>query len=404
MCFGPGVGLVGKPQSEHLNEDLQTLLEVSRVINSSLQLEEVLRTVVEQGMQMLGAEAGTVWLEDEEGEWVIPRVVLGPKAAEVKKLRLRWGEGLVGLAMAQGRGSLVEDVTRDPNWASRIDSASGFITRSLICVPLTYNDRGIGALQFVNKLGDQRFTPIDLELATALANQAAVAIEKSRLFEEQHTLLCSIIRAMAAAIDARDPYTRGHSERVSAYALMIADELGLGGRFRERLEWAGLLHDIGKIGVRDEVLLKRERLTTDELDKIRQHPLIGANIIEYMEPKHLLWEVFMAARHHQEKYDGTGYPDGLQGEDIPLVARIVGLADAFDAMTTDRPYGKARPFEVALQEIERCAGTHFDPDVARAFLAAMRRGLQEGRLPPGIGLPRPAADGESEAQTHGIGA
>lgn len=382
-------------QGDNSSEELHILLEVSRVINSSLRLEEVLGTVVEQGMQVLGAEAGTVWLEDADGEWVIPRVALGPKAAEVRNLRLRWGEGLVGLAMAHGRGVLVEDVTKDPAWAARIDNASGFVTRSLLCVPLTFEDRSIGALQFVNKLGGQLFAPVDLELATALANQAAVAIEKSRLFEDQRTFLSSIIRAMAAAIDARDTYTRGHSERVSNYALMAADELGLGGEFRERLEWAGLLHDIGKIGVRDDVLLKRDRLTADEFAKLRQHPVIGANIIEFMEPKYLLREVFMAARHHQEKYDGTGYPDGLKGDDIPLVARIIGLADAYDAMTTDRPYSKARPFEVALQEVERCAGSHFDPDVAGAFATAMRRAMREGRMPPGGVSGAPPATGAS---------
>lgn len=359
--------------SERQVQELYSLLEVSRVIGSSLRLDRVLETVVEQGMRVVGAEAGTVWLVERGGERVVPMVALGPRAEEVKRLWLRPGEGIAGATIARREGILVEDVRRDPNWAARFDSSSGFVTRSLLCVPLLYKEDAIGALQFINKRHDQLFGPGDLALAQALASQAAVAIQNSRLYEERRTMLLSLIRSLTATLDARDPYTAGHSERVTRYSLMIAEEAGMPEEFREALEWGGLLHDIGKIGIRDNILLKQERLTLDEVDKLKEHPAIGANIIDMMEPKHLLHDAKMVARHHQEKWDGSGYPDGLKGEEIPPAARIVAIADAFDAMTTDRPYSKGRPFEEALAEIERCAGTHFDPVFAQAFVRAMRR-------------------------------
>lgn len=362
--------------SERQVQELYSLLEVSRVIGSSLRLDRVLETVVEQGMRVVGAEAGTVWLVEGGGERVVPMVALGPRAEEVKKLWLRPGEGIAGATIARRKGILVEDVRRDPNWAARFDSTSGFVTRSMMCVPLLYKDEAIGALQFINKRHGRLFGPGDLGLAQALASQAAVAIQNSRLYEERRTMLLSLIRSLTATLDARDPYTAGHSERVTRYSLMIAEELGMPEEFREALEWGGLLHDIGKIGIRDNILLKQERLTLEEVGKLKEHPAIGANIIDMMEPKHLLHDAKMVARHHQEKWDGSGYPDGLKGEEIPPAARMVAIADAFDAMTTDRPYSKGRPFEVALAEIERCAGTHFDPVFAHAFVRAMRRHLE----------------------------
>lgn len=226
-----------------------------------------------------------------------------------------------------------------------------------------------------------------------------------RAAEANRSLFISSIRAFAAAIDAKDPYTRGHSERVAAYSRAIARYLGLPKDMQEKVWIAGVLHDVGKIGVQDRVLLKQGVLTPEEFDQMKQHPVIGADIIE---PISALTDMIPGIRWHHEAWNGTGYPDKLQGEQIPLMARIIGVADTFDAITTNRPYQTASTPEYAIETIKKLTGTKFDAKVVKAFLLAWeseRLGNQpkpaqvaeppaQGALPAGpapVLPPRPAA-------------
>ena len=188
-----------------------------------------------------------------------------------------------------------------------------------------------------------------------------------RAAEANRSLFISSIRAFAAAIDAKDPYTRGHSERVAAYSRAIARYLGLPKDMQEKVWIAGVLHDVGKIGVQDRVLLKQGVLTPEEFEQMKQHPVIGADIIE---PISALTEMIPGIRWHHEAWNGTGYPDKLQGEQIPLMARIIGVADTFDAITTNRPYQTASTPEYAIETIKKLTGTKFDAKVVKAFLLA----------------------------------
>lgn len=176
------------------------------------------------------------------------------------------------------------------------------------------------------------------------------------------------IQSLAATLDAKDPYTHGHSQRVADIAMAIARKLQLSTKDLEAVHYAGLLHDIGKIGVQDEVLNKEGRLTEEEWEKIRSHATIGADIVKRVR---FLDGVSAIIRHHHESYDGTGYPDGLKGEEIPLGARILGVADAFDAMTTERPYRKALSLDIAVAELKRNSGQQFDPRVVQAFIESV---------------------------------
>lgn len=196
-------------------EELEKLLRVSMVLNSTLRLEEVLVMVLDQAMDTLQAEAGTLWLFTEDGAELLPLVARGPKGDALKGLRLKRGEGLAGQVADSMEPILVSDVTKDPRWASRFDAATGFITRSILCVPMVNKGKSIGCLQLVNKLGGQLFTERDLHLSMSLAGQSAVVIENSQLYSRLDLLLTSLIRTLSSALDARDPYTRGHSERVS---------------------------------------------------------------------------------------------------------------------------------------------------------------------------------------------
>jgi putative nucleotidyltransferase with HDIG domain len=195
-------------------------------------------------------------------------------------------------------------------------------------------------------------------------------------------LFISTIKSLAAAIDAKDPYTRGHSDRVARLSLAIAREMSLDRQNVERVQIAALLHDVGKIGLDDAVLRKPERLSEEEYGLVKRHPTMGANI---MEPIKQLKDIIPGIRHHHEAFDGSGYPDGLAGGEIPLIARIISVADTFDAMTSDRLYQKAMDDEFVTKTLVRLSGTRFDPNVVQVFITSLSKsgGLQRAAMAGG---------------------
>ena len=205
--------------------------------------------------------------------------------------------------------------------------------------------------------------------------EVTVQERTKQLFDKHQELRIAYIqtiKALAEAVDAKDPYTRGHAERVGVYASKMGRELGLPRDQIERVYIAGVLHDLGKIGVRDAVILKPEKLTDAEYDEIKQHPVIGARILQQVE---FLADVVPCVRHHHEWYDGStrGYPDRLIGDQIPLPSRIILVADTVEAMTSDRPYRKALPLDAVLAEIRRFSGSQYDPNCASAMLRLLER-------------------------------
>ncbi len=197
--------------------------------------------------------------------------------------------------------------------------------------------------------------------------------EELELTAEQFKEMTSqIIETIARTIDAKDPYTNGHSRRVAHYSVLIGQQMGLSEEDILFLRYAALLHDIGKIGIPDSILQKPGELTDEEYHTIKQHPQIGAEILKGAP---LLKGVVVGARYHHEKWDGTGYLEGLSGEDIPLFARIIGVADTYDTMITDRPYHKAESKRAALDEVRRCGGTQFDPTIAKIMIDIISKEL-----------------------------
>jgi putative nucleotidyltransferase with HDIG domain len=194
------------------------------------------------------------------------------------------------------------------------------------------------------------------------------------LYTKMRKVYLDTIRALAAAIDAKDPYTKGHSERVAETSIALAQELNLSDRDIENIEYTALLHDIGKIGIADNILGKNSSLTNKEFDKIKEHTVMGAKIIE---PVDFLKNSYKAIYHHHEKYNGKGYPDGLKSEDIPLSARIIAVADAYDAMGSDRPYRKKLSKDKILKELRDQSGKQFDPEVVKAFISVLKRKREE---------------------------
>jgi len=233
----------------------------------------------------------------------------------------------------------------------------------LAVVPLLVGKESPGALALFNRPGEEFGSP-EAKLLRSSANACAVFIENRRLYRELHRMMLDLVRALASSVDAKDPYTCGHSVRVALASRELAAELGLDEQQVELAYMAGLLHDIGKIGTPEGILSKDGNLGPTERRVIAQHPVVGGRILRGIKP---LEAVRQAVLHHHERFDGAGYPDGLAGEAIPLLARIVGLADAFDAMTSDRPYRPRLPLDVVMAEIRRHSGTQFDPRIVEAF-------------------------------------
>ncbi|WP_022853528.1 HD domain-containing phosphohydrolase [Thermodesulfatator atlanticus] len=242
--------------------------------------------------------------------------------------------------------------------------------KALLTKPFYIKLEIIGVLVLLRK---ENFTKDDLFIANLVLERSAPLVENFILRESLILNLYDALRALVRALEAKDPYTKQHSERVTQYALAIAKEMGLAEDMCESLRFAGHLHDVGKVGVPDAILLKPGRLAPEEYEIIKQHPLIGAEIVGHMG---LLSDEAQIIKHHHERWDGNGYPYGLAREDIPLLSRILAVADTFDAMTSVRPYRPARSFDDAFAEIVRCAGSQFDPQVVDAFKACFPKILE----------------------------
>lgn len=253
--------------------------------------------------------------------------------------------------------------------------------RAAVCVPSFYKKELIGVLILGEKLSGQPYQEEEISLFVTLANDVAMAVKNAELitdlkssYDREHELFIHTSIALATAIDARDKYTHGHSERVSHYSLVLAAqmiEMGMAEytrEFMETVQLSALLHDIGKIGIRDQILNKPAKLTDEEFEVMKTHVLIGANIVK---PVKGLTHLEDGILYHHERFDGKGYPFGLKGKDIPLLGRIVNVADSYDTMVTARAYKAATPSADAVKELKKCSGSQFDPDLVDVFCKAV---------------------------------
>jgi putative nucleotidyltransferase with HDIG domain len=245
---------------------------------------------------------------------------------------------------------------------------------SVLCVLLRTPRKKLGVLHLDRSPLQKPFTEDDLHLADALAANVSAGIESAQLLRKERNLFFNTITILAQAVELRDNYTGGHTNRVTNYSLLLAKELDLSEEEVHLIKIGTPLHDIGKIGIDDAILRKPGRLTAEEFKTMQSHTVQGAKILETIPDLH---SVIPIVRSHHERWDGRGYPDGLLGEAIPSLARIVAVADAFDAMTSDRPYRKGMPADIAFAEVRKQSGLQFDPKCAEAFLAIRLRLLQE---------------------------
>ncbi|GAB4283063.1 MAG: hypothetical protein Kow0029_28940 [Candidatus Rifleibacteriota bacterium] len=277
---------------------------------------------------------------------------------------------LIKYVRSEEKHQLITNLAESKFAETETIKVAGCKLRDTIVLPLKPRDKLLGVIQVANKKGNLNYRPEDLDLLKILGSQIAFVIQNADLFHNLQRAYIDTLAALTSAIDAKDSYTRGHSERVTDLSMRLGRELGIERTEIEKIKLGGLLHDIGKIGIPEGILNKPGRLNDEEFAVIKSHPELGIRILGKVE---FLAGVVPIIKHHHERFDGKGYPDGLAGENIPLLARIVSVVDTYDAMTTDRPYRKALTTEEALKEINHCSGTQFDPGVASVFIRMIRR-------------------------------
>ena len=353
-----------------------TLQEVGSLLISSLDPRAVRLRAMEAITKLMRAQTGSLLMVDEKRRELFFEVALGQAGAAVKEVGLKIGEGIAGWVAAHGKPAIVQDVLTDKRFQDRVDRKSKFLTRNMICVPVIIKDKVIGVLQAINRKRGGAFTRDDLKLFELFSNQVAIALDNARLYQEIKETFYATRAALAEAIEKRDPYTGGHTHRVLEYSMAIARHMGgVTPEFAELLKLSAVLHDIGKIGVEDRILRKQAPLDAEEADAMKQHPLYGVQILKHVPQ---LKDIIPGMLYHHEKPDGKGYPEGISGGRIPLAARIIAVADTYDAMTTTRPYRKGLPPEAALEELKKFSGTQFDAAAVRAFLKAFEAGQVQG--------------------------
>ena len=356
------------------SDPLVSLVKISRSITALTDIDELLRVIAEETKNAIQADRCTVFLWDKDTDELWSKVALGVDASH--EIRFPADKGLAGYVVKTGETLNIVEAYDDPRFNPEVDIKTGYRTKTILCMPIMNNNREIiGAFQVLNKI-DGVFTKNDEDLLIAIGGSASIALENAQLFDqqlqmyhEQKVLFESFIDTLATSIDARDKITAGHSTRVRMYSTLLAEAIGMEAKDRSLLEKAAILHDIGKIGIRDSVLQKEGKLTDEEYKHIQEHVRITHNILNkiYMSPDfRIITE--MACSHH-EKWDGTGYYRHLKGEEITLGGRILAVADVFDAITSKRHYRDKMPIANVLDILLKGAGSHFDKNLVDTFLS-----------------------------------
>ncbi|MFC2048904.1 HD domain-containing phosphohydrolase [Elusimicrobiota bacterium] len=283
---------------------------------------------------------------------------------------------IVRTAKEKNRALMVTNAYNNPDYNQKVDSLyENKQAINIIAAPVKVAGNVKGVLLVNNNYKKNIFVGSELVWVRSICGEIGANLEKMKLYKDMHKFFLSSIESLAAAIEAKDPYTHGHSRRVNLFCLMIGEELGVNDKTMDDIKLSALLHDIGKIAIPEAVLLKTGKLTDREWDKLKEHPVRGALMLE---PVKEFAPFLPGIKHHHEHYNGNGYPDGISGDEIPLIARIISVADAFDAMTSKRIYRDAMSEKDAIVEIERCNGTQFDPAIADAFIKIYKEKLRSG--------------------------
>lgn len=342
-------------------EELTTLYRLVDIITEAKTLERVLNSLLDLASEVITCQGAVLFLVDEQTQEIDVAIKRNINKKIENKITLQGKKKVIDWAMKKGRTIALPDIEEDIDEADKM---------TFVLVPLIAHDKPIGLIDIITDTPEGDITSRDLSLLTILAKQAALSIENVKLYESMKKDQVNIIRALSSTVDAKDHFTLGHSQKVSDYSARIAEELKLPERDVEIIKYAALLHDIGKIAIPDNIIKKPSRLTPDEFAIVKEHPIIGARIIKEIESLGAIVPIIL---HHHERFDGKGYPNALKGEGIPIGARIVHVADAYETMVSARAYRDMLPAELAISELRKNAGSQFDPKVVDAFIVSIRK-------------------------------
>lgn len=346
---------------------MTALYETVKVTVSSLDLDEVLSSVFNNAVKTLKADAGSLMLLDPEEGVLTIKKAHGLDEEVIRKTRIKIGEGIAGRVARSGEPMVFHGKVNSPQVKGRVK----YDKVNSICAPLKSKKGVIGIVNLNRQADSEPFTEENLKLLSTMAHEAASAIENAGLYKDLHESYLSTIRALASAIEVKDLYTKGHSDAVARCAVKIAKRLDLSPYEIEGIEVAGILYDVGNIGIQEEILNKPGKLDDEEWKEVKKHPESSMKILGEIN---FPWDIKPIIYAHHERYDGNGYPNGLKGEEIPLGARILGVADLYDAMTSDRAYRKGLSNEVVIEELKRVSGTQLDPEIGKVFIEMLLQG------------------------------
>ena len=352
---------------KHIDE-VSVLFEISQSITSTLELDEVLDSIVSFSIEMINALRCELRLLDDSKKALEVKASRGLSKSFLASKAIQIGESIIGTCFEKKRPMSVSDIRKVSD-----DPYSNLMRKEkiigVLAVPIILHNKSIGVITIYTSK-PKNFSQSEIDLLSTFASQASIAIENARLYANMKEQYMSMVMALAAAIEAKDTYTHGHSTKVMEYAVKISKEIGLDEDQIETVRYAGLLHDIGKIGVKDVILTKQGKLTEEEVAELHKHPEYGANIMERVA---ILKDIAPLTLYHHERFDGKGYPLGLKGSQIPLGARILAVADTYDAMIADRPYRKAFPFDYVKKEMFKAAGSQLDPSLVKVFFEILKK-------------------------------
>ena len=360
-----------------LSDRLRVLMTVAMDLTSELDFNSLFPIIIEKTTDAMSAERTSLYMIDWEKNEIWTKV-----AQNVEPIRLPLGVGISGRVAESGKTINVADAWELDYFNRDFDLKNDFRTKSVLCVPITSrNSKRLGVLQVINKKNKIRFDDEDEAYINSLSALIGIALENSFLHEELQVSFEHSVLALSATVDAKHPLTAGHSQRVTGYSLIISRELGLDKEQMEIIKYAALLHDIGKIGIQDSVLLKNGPFNKNERLAMQQHSSKTLKILKEFHFPQALHEVPEVAAHHHEKLDGSGYNEGLKGDQIPFGSRILAVADVFDALTSKRDYPKytendklgnmPMPLKKVIKILQNGAGSHFDPNIVDAFLRCL---------------------------------
>ena len=352
---------------------LTTLHKVSDILSRASSVEALFDSILSAILEVSGGDRAAILMRPADGTGA-------PNQVDMVAVRTKDGgaTGAVTLSrtvvndvLEKGISAFTDDALADERYVGGESIVKQRI-RSVMCAPMRTTDTILGVL-YVDSQAAREFSEAELELLAAVGNQAGIALHRARLMAEVERLFLDVMKAIASIIDAKDGYTHKHSERVAAFGVRLAHQLGFDADSRAVVELSGLLHDVGKIGVPDAILNKPGKLTDSEFKQMRLHPLHGARILSNIQSQKVV-SLLPGVKYHHERWDGQGYPEGLAGEEIPLLGRLLGVADFLDALTSDRSYRQGLPLEEALQMVKDLAGKAFDPVVVRAAVELHEKG------------------------------